>query len=234
MAMGLESGSKKTVATIVRTAGPANFSGARVIRAVGSEASVLELEVSRNEETRREAADLVRLAREEADAIRQQAHDEGLATGLAAALLQDRGDPSAQSAQSASTVFMKLVQQIEQARAEWLLRWERNIIGLAVAMAQRIVRREVREQPEIALDLVRESLELSTGCVRIRLGLQPDDLATLGAQVRQMIQQLGRVADIELVADELLERGECRVSTDHGEIDQRFSTQLARLVEELT
>jgi len=199
---------------------------------VGAESPGREQDVSRAEEARREAAEVLERARAEADEIRRQAHEEGLAAGLAAAQAssQHRGD---EPARSTATVLGGLVQQIERARAEWLLRWERNLIDLAVAMAERIVRREVREHPQLALELVRESLELAAGCARIRLTLHPEDLAALNVPIRQLAQQLGRVAETELVADAALQRGECRVTTDHGEIDQRFATQLARLIEEL-
>lgn len=221
------------MATIVRAAGAANSTSARIIRAVGTDSLGREADVSRAEEARREATELVELARAEADDIRRHAHEEGLAAGLLAAqaVSRNRGD---ESAQSAARTLVDLVEQIERTRAAWLLRWERDLIGLAVAMAERIVRREVREHPQLALDLVRESLELSAGCPRVRLVLHSEDLSTFETPIRQLAQQLGRLAETELAADDSLQRGECRVTTDHGEIDQRFSTQLARLIEELS
>lgn len=218
---------------MLRAATGATAGIARVIRAAGVASTSRDAEETRQEVVAREAAELLEQARAEAEEIRRQAHDEGWAAGLAAAqsAAQTRGDDEAHDA---AARLEALVERIDHERAAWLRRWERNGIALAAAIAQRIVRREVREQPRIVLDLVREALELSVGSARVQLAMHADDLSECGHAVRQIVQQLGRVAEVEVVADESLERGECLVATDHGEIDQRFATQLARLVEELS
>jgi flagellar assembly protein FliH len=218
--------------TLMRTAGSTTPVTPRVIRAAGGDGRAAEQDAACAEAARREAVELLERARQEADDIRRRAHEEGLAAGVAAAenLSQARGD---QAAPADSQLLAELVQRIEQQRSEWLARWERNIVQLAVAIAQRVVRREVQAHPDLGIELVREALELAAGCAHLRLRLHPDDLAAFGGPIRQLAQQLGRVTQAELVADASLERGECHVSTDHGEIDQRFATQLVRLTEEL-
>jgi len=45
---------------------------------------------------------------------------------------------------------------------------------------------------------------------------------------------LARLAPAEVIADQSISRGGCRVETPKGAIDQQFETQLARIAEELT
>jgi flagellar assembly protein FliH len=103
-----------------------------------------------------------------------------------------------------------------------------------VAIAERVVRREVAHAPEIALDLIRESLELAAGAGRIVLRLSPRDFETLGEQARSIAATMGRMLPTEVVADPAVSPGGCLLVTDLGEIDQRLESQLARIEEELT
>ena len=50
------------------------------------------------------------------------------------------------------------VQNIEDARHTWLTHWEAGTVHLAAAIAKRLIRRELHDQPEITLDLGPRSL----------------------------------------------------------------------------
>ena len=104
---------------------------------------------------------------------------------------------------------------------------------LAAAMAARIVRRELREQPEITLTLVREALELAAGSPDVRLHLNPQDCQTLGEEVRKLTKTMSALGQAEVTADESIGQGGCRVETRFGTIDQQIESQLNRIVEEL-
>jgi flagellar assembly protein FliH len=125
------------------------------------------------------------------------------------------------------------VDGIEASRAEWLAHWERSALGVATAIAARVIRREVQRTPEITLDLVREALELASGSAEVQLRMHPDDLAAFGKRVRQLADELGRLGDAKIVADAEITRGGCRVDTRFGSIDQQFEAQLARIELEL-
>jgi flagellar assembly protein FliH len=107
-------------------------------------------------------------------------------------------------------------------------------VRLAVAIARRIVRRELHSHPEIAVEWIREALALAVGSGRIQLYLHPQDHAALGDEVRELVAGLGQLGETEIVADSQISPGGCRVVTQFGEVDQRLETQLARIEEELT
>jgi flagellar biosynthesis/type III secretory pathway protein FliH len=48
-----------------------------------------------------------------------------------------------------------------------------------------------------------------------------------------LTQSLGRLAQTHVVTNPQLQPGECRVLTQHGQIDQRLQTQLDRIESEL-
>lgn len=181
---------------------------------------------------RGEAAQIIADARAEAARIKARAADEGKQAALTAveASLRKRID---QQTQSVMKALGQAVHDIEQSRQAWQRHWEEHAVRVAMAIARRVIRREVAHAPEIALDLVRETLALAAGHQPIVVRMNPDDHATLGPLAAQIIQQLRLVGQAEIVADPAIASGGCIVETNYGAIDGQVATQLARIAEEI-
>ena len=179
------------------------------------------------------ASDIVAAAQAEAAEIKRRAEEAGLAAARAAA---DRTADERLSQEIASLVpaLREAAKAIHAAKAAWLAHWQQAAIGVATAIAERVIRREVAHAPEITLTLVTEALELAAGSSQITLRLHPDDLATLGPRVCELAAELARAGAPEIVADAHIERGGCRLDTRFGSIDQQSAAQLARIADELT
>jgi flagellar biosynthesis/type III secretory pathway protein FliH len=104
---------------------------------------------------------------------------------------------------------------------------------LATEIARKILRREIGKQPEVALDAVREALELAAGARRIQVHLAPADHETLSDQVRQLAAAIQPLAAAEILPDAEISPGGCRLTTEFGPIDMQIETQLARIEQEL-
>jgi flagellar assembly protein FliH len=177
---------------------------------------------------RTEAARIVVKAQQEADSIRRRAEEEGHQSALL--------EIEKMVSQQLSTVLPSLkqaVQGIEDARHAWMSHWESGTISLAAAIAKRLIRRELSQQPEITLSLVREALELAAGSSQLRILLSPHDYAALGEQTRILAEELSAHTEVEVKADAEVTPGGCRVETRFGVIDQQFEAQLQRIEEEL-
>jgi flagellar assembly protein FliH len=187
-------------------------------------------------EVRRRAEAIVQQARDEADRLRRQAVEQGRSEALKTAQQQATAkarEELEQRLKSLEPALTAAAAQIEQSRAAWRRHWEERAVQLAVAIAERVVRRETERTPEIALTLVQESLDLAAGAGRIVLRLSPRDYDTLKDQVQAIVAKMGRRLPTEIVADETVAPGGCLVVTELGEIDQRLQSQLARIEEEL-
>jgi flagellar assembly protein FliH len=123
--------------------------------------------------------------------------------------------------------------QIVQAKSEWQRHWDQNLIHLAAKIAERVIRRELATQPEIPLTLVREALELATGSQKVVLHFHPADRAALGDRVQQLAARMVKLGPVQVVSDETVTRGGCRVHTEFGVIDQQIESQLQRIEAEL-
>jgi len=172
-------------------------------------------------------------AQQEASSIRQQAEQEGKRTAQQQLdkLVEER---LGKRVESLLPVLREAVKQVEQERQTWLGQWEQNLVQLSVAIAERIVRRELSARPEISLEWIREAMELAKGSPELRLHLNPADQQAWGREVAQLTQEFSKLAATEVVADAGISRGGCRIETRFGTIDQQLEAQLARIREELT
>lgn len=184
------------------------------------------------EKIRRDAAQLVAAANQQAEQLRRQAQQEGRKL----AVQQAEKEVTERIRQQLAGVLPALEQavgQLQQARQDWIKQWEQNAVHLATAIAARIVRRELAQTPQITLDLIREALELASGSDHVQLRLNPDDHKSLGKGVEELAARLAKLAPADVVADPEVTPGGCIVTTEFGEIDQRIESQLARIEQEL-
>jgi flagellar assembly protein FliH len=177
---------------------------------------------------REQGAAILTQAQNEADAVRRRAEEEGRAAALR--------NVEAVVGKQMTTLLPALreaVDDIRDAKQAWLARWEAGAVGVATAIAQRLIRRELEHHPDITLDLVREAIELAAGSSQICIRLNPADHKTLGGQVRKLVKEMLPVGDLEVKSDADITPGGCRVDTRFGTIDQQFESQLKRIEEEL-
>ncbi len=107
---------------------------------------------------------------------------------------------------------------------------ERDLVRLAVAIARRVVRRELTIDPQAISGLVKAALEQISAGERIRVHVHPQDEAT----VRSCLAAAGRAASVEVSGDAALERGSAVLETQRGNLDASAETQLAEIERGLT
>lgn len=182
---------------------------------------------------RDQAAEIIADAHQQAEQIRRQAEQGGrqVAEQAVHKILDEK---VGQQMQTLLPAIEKLVAQLEDARGTWQEHWQNAAVKLAVAMAERIVRRQLEQHPEIALEIIQEGLEIACGSSEVAVHLNPGDFEALGGQVQQLADSMSQLATAEIVPDEGVTPGGCLLKTRFGEIDQRIETQLARLEAELT
>ena len=120
-----------------------------------------------------------------------------------------------------------------QQREVWKGDWEARLLPLAIAIAERLVRRELRCSTDIPLAWIREALELVSGNGPLRLRLNPADFCARRGSIEALLNQQGLTEAVDLVSDDAVSAGGCLVETSFGNIDHRLETQLKRLEEEL-
>jgi flagellar assembly protein FliH len=186
---------------------------------------------------RQQADQVVNRAQHEAEQTRQRIQEDSRKKGYADGQREIQQVVERKLGEQLATLLPALaatIQEIQHAKQAWMTHWESSAVRLATAIAERIIRREIEQKPEITLGLVRESLELAAGSSKVRVLLNPKDHEALQPQADALIRDMSGLGACELIADPAVTAGGCRVETDFGTIDQQMETQLKRIEQELT
>jgi flagellar assembly protein FliH len=184
------------------------------------------------EMVRGEAAKIVQEAHRQAEQIRRQAETAGRQEAEAAIdrMLEDR---VAKRMDTLLPALERTAAELDDAKGDLLRQWESCALRVATAMAQRIIRRELAQEPQIALDVIAEALRLATGTSEITLHVNPTDHSHLGSQIERLADALCRITPAQVIADASIAPGGCRLTTKFGEIDLQIESQLRRIEEDL-
>lgn len=132
------------------------------------------------------------------------------------------GEAAAQRGEAMLHRLTETLDELTHVRADMIRQTERQMVHLALAIARRVVQREVSLDPDLLLAMARVALERLGDSARVTVRLHPEDYAAVGA---------ARVADfttsnVTVVADTRLSRGACRVESDMGLLDAGIDAQL--------
>lgn len=116
-------------------------------------------------------------------------------------------------------------------RARVVARAEGQLVDLAVAIARRVIGRELAVDPTLLANLAAEGIDALGIKERlvVRLGDFDDDASIEAIRVRLA----ARAPHCQVVRDPTLARGACVVETEYGTVDESLEARLASVVEAL-
>jgi len=222
------------MATIIRKDNPRETPSGRNVQPVAFSFSDMRGQANDYLGTvRAEAAKIVQQAHQQAEQIRRQAEAAGRKAAEAAIerVLDER---VGKRMETLLPTLETLLAEMNNTKAQLLTHWEQSALRVATAIAERIIRREVTQDPQITLDLIADTLRLAAGMAEIRLHVSPTDYENLGSQITRLAETVGHLAPSAVVADGNISPGGCCIKTKYGEIDQQIEAQLKRIEEELS
>jgi flagellar assembly protein FliH len=119
--------------------------------------------------------------------------------------------------------------QMESLREEALA----EVVELAMAMAERVTKRAGLVDPNVLAENLREAMKLVVRSSELRIAIHPSQFEALKGMVASLQIEWPALAGAEVVGDETVTPGGCRVSTSQGRVDADLKTQLDRLAERL-
>jgi flagellar assembly protein FliH len=153
------------------------------------------------------------------DTIEREAFGQGYAQG-------ERAGSEAAAAR-AEAILQRLAQTIEELgelRTALIRKTERQVVQLALAIAKRIVHREIALDKELLTAMARVALDRLGANASATIRLHPDDYAVTVAS---------RSADeggaVKVVPDPVVRRGGCLIQSDFGLIDIGVDAQIQEL-----
>jgi flagellar biosynthesis/type III secretory pathway protein FliH len=107
-----------------------------------------------------------------------------------------------------------------------------NLTRLAVRIAEKILGQQLKLEPGVVTEIVKECLRSARTNRRAILRVHPEDLVYLDALFAHL-KALCATEDLLLQADATVERGGCILETELGQMDGQIKTQLQLIEEEL-
>jgi flagellar assembly protein FliH len=150
----------------------------------------------------------------------QGAYQKGFQDGQNAAQHELSGQVDAMATRLARTI-----EEVSGLRQRYRHEAEEDVIALAMAIARRILHRELTVAPDALLGLLKAALEKIEVREVHRVRVRPEDAPL----VQQHLDKMGLPQRVELIADPGLVRGAIILDSSRGALDVSVETQLAEI-----
>jgi len=158
-----------------------------------------------------------------------QAREQGRAQGKSEAQAEVERAAAARM-EPALRAFESMAKDLAQQKQLVRTSAEEDVVKLSIAIAQRILRRELSTDPEAVLGLVKAALGKLQAREMRRLKLAPQDAALVETHRSRLDLPQG----LQIVADASLLSGSAIFETTRGELDASTTSQLAEIERGLT
>jgi flagellar assembly protein FliH len=123
-------------------------------------------------------------------------------------------------------VLVQAIRSFASERETYFQRVEAEVVGLALAIARKILHREAQIDPLLLAGVVRVGLDNVTAGTHVRLRVHPDQIQAW----RQFFSQQPDVqSPPELLGDATLQAGRCMLESELGSTDLTLETQLKEI-----
>ncbi len=178
------------------------------------------------------ARSIVREAEAARDRIREEArragYEEGLAEGREAAGRAER-ERIARESDGLADALRAAAGALEAARVRIAAEAERDLVRLAVRVAERIVKAEIGAGRPVAAANLRRAVELTVRRREVKARVHPADRAALEACLPGLLREVSDLGSVVLEADPSVPRGGCVVVTPEGSVDASVLAQLEEI-----
>ncbi len=156
----------------------------------------------------------------ERERIEREAYQRGFAEGKK--LGQD------QAAAEVQTVLERLsrcLSELSALRPSMRREAEKDLVKLAIAIARRVLHRELTLDPQSIEGLIKVALERLESRELCTVRIHPDHEAA----IRVLLDRFSNAHKIEIIADKSLRLGDVLLETPHGSIDASVDAQLSEI-----
>ena len=177
---------------------------------------------------------LARQAALTADEREEQAYRKGFAEGKAAGLNDGENTGFERGIQKIEPLLSSIKEalvQLNAIRKEAYLQIEKEVVELALAIAQKIICREIATDKETVVCVAKEALAKVDDPGKIKIKMNPSDLQFINETKYQLTSLIDDVNNISFEAEANIQSGGCIIETEVGEIDARIEKQLQAVKE---
>lgn len=135
------------------------------------------------------------------------------------------------AAQRGEAMLRRLTETLEELtvlRAQMIRQTERQMVQLALAVARRLIQREVSLDPDLLIAVARVALDRLGETMSVTVRLHPDDFEATAAGRAEL-----QGTNVMVLADPRVGRGGCRVESEFGTMDVGIDSQIQEVARAL-
>lgn len=110
---------------------------------------------------------------------------------------------------------------------------EVKIVALAICIAEKVIHSELKQNPEVIVNVVRAALKKVLDREMIKIKVNPKDFEILNRYRPELMASTNGKKGPTIEWDDSIMPGGCLIETNHGEVDARLDKQLEEISLEL-
>jgi flagellar assembly protein FliH len=188
------------------------------------------------EAMQQEAETLISEAKSQAEMIREQARQQGWEQGYRnghAQAEKEMWETLGLFTHEMRQQVERFLKTLQQEAEHYFAGLENQMLDLTLQIARKVVKEEVKQNPETVCNVIRDALRRVHGFGMIRIRVHPHDLAAARTGRTDFLNIVEGLQGIEITEDRRVEQGSCVIETEHGTIDARLSVQMDEIEQTL-
>jgi flagellar assembly protein FliH len=126
-----------------------------------------------------------------------------------------------------------LTENIRKEFNDYKINLDNHIITLALAIASKIIKKEISIDNEMVISHVKEAINKIIGVDSLIIYINPNDEEILRNYKNEIIDKFDSIKDLSIQVNEKIEVGGCKIESRLGNVDARIETQLSVIEEAL-
>jgi flagellar assembly protein FliH len=182
----------------------------------------------------------------EVEKLKQQAKDEGYKAGYQEGESKGLSEGQAKGTslgkqefdivkgeyvQKTKDLFSKII-ELNDYKSQIFEKTEPSLIALVESIVKKVVSEELRVNPELILNVIRNALQKLTEFYKIEIKVSPSDAEFIRDNKDTLVSEFG-VQSLEVTSSDSISSGGCVIETDYGLIDASLETKLLCIMEVL-
>ena len=160
--------------------------------------------------------------------MEEDAYKEAYALGLEEGREQAYQEMSEQLEQQFG-VFSQTLGQLNNLKQEMVAFNEAQILKMIFHMASKIAKKEIQEDPELILPLIKDCVTATQQSEEIKVFVSKEDFNFINTIKDKLGRDYDFLDKVELLESEKIQRGGCVVETNYGSVDGTIETRVKKL-----
>ena len=180
------------------------------------------------EEANMRAQQIISDANEDAERIREQAHQSGFEEGMNQARMQ-----GLEAEEALKVQYEERIQTLEEEYNQKFEQMEAQIVDAFADIIRDVLSVEIHQYSEIISELILRTVQKLDTPKQLSIYVAPDNYMAVRGIEHILTDYIGKGAELEIVRDDKLLENQCKIETERGIYDCGFDTQFNNLMKKL-